>query len=270
MYEYLYGMTCHSPWCYVLVAMLGLCIGSFLNVVIYRVPRDEKFWAGRSKCPHCEKQLRWYHNIPLLSFLFLAGKCGFCNAKISWRYPIVEAVNALAYLYFFWQFNLTLPFVVFAFLSSSLIAIFLIDLDFQIIPDVITLPGMLLGLALSFLPGGLTWMQSIIGLLVGGGSLYLVAELGERLFKKEAMGGGDIKMAAMLGAFLGWQKVLLVFISSAVIGLVVSIILMAFSEKLRKNRVVPFGPFIALAAMTAILWGDKIIGFYVTNFLQAG
>ncbi|MBD3257669.1 prepilin peptidase [candidate division GN15 bacterium] len=252
---------------YVLVGLLGLAIGSFLNVVVYRWPREKKFWVGRSVCPSCDNKLKWYHNIPLLSYVFLRGKCGFCGEKISWRYPLVEALNAGAYLYFFWQFQWSIEFGIFAFLSSALIAIFFIDLDFQLIPDIITLPGMVIGVAVSFLPGGLTWSQSLIGLVVGGGALFVVAELGERMFKKPAMGGGDIKMAAMIGAFLGWQKVLLVFISSAVFGLVISIVLMIFSAKLRENRVVPFGPFIAMAAMTAILWGDRIIHFYVSNFL---
>ncbi len=253
---------------YIWVALTGLCIGSFLNVVIYRVPRDKKFWAGRSVCPSCDNQLKWYHNVPVLSWLFLRGKCGFCGERISFRYPLVELINAAAYLYFFWELGLTFEFAVFAFLSSALLTIFYIDLDFQIIPDMITIPGAALGLAVSFLPGGIGIVPSLIGFLVGGGSLFLVAELGERLFKKEAMGGGDIKMAAMLGAFLGWQKVLFVFLSSAVIGLAVSMVVMIFSAKLRESRMIPFGPFIALAAMVAIIWGDQLIALYVDNFLH--
>jgi leader peptidase (prepilin peptidase)/N-methyltransferase len=252
---------------YTLVALFGLCIGSFLNVVIYRLPLNKQVSAGRSICPHCQTQLRWYHNVPLLSWLVLRGKCGFCGGRISMRYPLVEALNAVAWVYFFSRFGWSVELAVFAFLSSVLLAIFFIDLDHQIIPDVITLPGMVLGLAVSLAPGGLTILQSAIGLVVGGGSLYLIALLGDWLFKKESMGGGDIKMAAMLGAFLGWQKVLFVFLASAVIGLAISVVLMVFSEKLRANRVVPFGPFIALAAMLAIVWGDQIIGFYVSNFL---
>jgi len=253
---------------YILIGLLGLAFGSFLNVVIYRVPRGKKFWAGRSFCPGCEKELKWYHNVPLFSFLVLRGKCGFCETKISWRYPLVEALNAFAYLYFAWEFGLTLQLGIFAFLSSALIAIFFIDLDFQIIPDLITLPGMVIGLGISLLPGGIGILQSLIGLVVGGGALYLVALLGDWLFKKESMGGGDIKMAAMLGAFLGWQKVLFIFLASAGIGLVVSLVMMLFSAKMRQQRVVPFGPFIAMAAMLAILWGDQIISYYVTNFLH--
>lgn len=250
------------------VGLLGLAIGSFLNVVIYRVPLQKKFMLERSLCPHCEKQLKWYHNIPLLSFVFLRGKCAFCHEKISWRYPLVEVLNAVIFLYFYYQFGLSLEFVIYAVLGSSLLAIFFIDLDHQVIPDVITIPVMLIGLGCSMLPGGIGIKASALGLLVGGGALYFVAILGDWLFKKESMGGGDIKMAAMLGAFVGWQKVLLIFIASALIGLFTSVILMLFSSKLRENRVVPFGPFLALAAAVAVIYGDKIINFYINNFLN--
>ncbi len=158
----------------------------------------------------------------------------------------------------------------FAFLASVLLVVFFVDLEFQIIPDVVTLPGIALGVAVSLVPGGINILQSVIGLVVGGGALYLVAMLGDWLFKKESMGGGDIKMAAMLGAFLGWQKVLLTFLGSAVIGLVISLILMGFSAKLREKRVVPFGPFIALAAVIAIVWGDSLISYYVHHWLLPG
>ncbi len=250
------------------IGLFGLAIGSFLNVVIYRVPRDVKFLAPRSACPHCNNQLKWYHNIPLFSFLFLRGKCAFCKKTISMRYPIVELVNSLFYLYFYWQFSLSVEFVVFSAVSSALIAIFFIDLDFQIIPDVITLPGIIVGLAVSLLPDGIGIINSLIGFLVGGGSLYLIALLGDWLFKKDSMGGGDIKMAAMLGAFLGWQKVILIFISSAFIGVIVSLVIMIFSSKLRKERVIPFGPFLASAAIIAIIYGQQIIDFYLINFVN--
>ncbi len=247
---------------------LGLVIGSFLNVVIYRLPRNKNFIIARSACTSCNSELKWYHNIPLFSYLFLRGKCGFCKDKISIRYPLVEFLNGIFYLYFFWQYSFSANFFIFAGLISILLIIFFIDVDFQIIPDVITLPCMLIGLGISFLPNGIGFVPSIIGLLVGGGSLYLIAILGDWLFKKDSMGGGDIKMAAMLGAFLGWQKVLFIFLSSAVIGLVVSIALMAVSSKIRKERVVPFGPFLASAAVLAIIYGEQLIDLYVTNFLQ--
>jgi leader peptidase (prepilin peptidase)/N-methyltransferase len=250
-----------------LVVLLGLVIGSFLNVLIYRIPLRKQFVSGRSVCPNCRQAIKWYHNIPVLSYLVLRGRCAYCKARISFRYPLVELLNGLAYLYFFWRFGWTVELAVFAFLASALLVIFFVDLDHQIIPDLITLPGMVIGLGVSFAPGGIGILPSLIGLLVGGGSLYLVALLGDWLFKKESMGGGDIKMAAMLGAFLGWQKVIFVFMASAVIGLVVSVAIMAVSAKLRKTRLVPFGPFIAIAAMLAIVWGDRIIEYYVSNFL---
>ncbi len=249
------------------VGLFGVVIGSFLNVVIYRLPLDKGLVTGRSMCPHCGNQLKWYHNVPLLSFAALRGKCAFCRQPISWRYPLVELLTGGAYVYFYWYLGLTPAFFVWILFVSALIVIFFIDLDHQIIPDSITFPGMVLGLAASFLPGGIGIKTAVIGFLVGGGALYLIAILGEWLFKKEAMGGGDIKMAAMLGAFLGWQKVLLVFISSAAIGLIVSIVALLLSSRVRESRMIPFGPFLAVAAMISVLYGDRIISYYLTHFV---
>ena len=251
-----------------LAFILGLSLGSFLNVLVYRLPRRKQFVKGRSVCPGCGAIIKWYQNIPLMSYLALRGRCASCHKPISWRYPLIELFNGLGYAYFFVSYGWSVEFGVFAFLTSALIVIFFIDLEHQIIPDLVTLPGIVLGLAVAFIPGGISIIQSLIGLVVGGGSLYLIAVLGDWLFKKESMGGGDIKMAAMVGAFLGWQKVLLVFLASAVIGLVVSLLIMIFSARLRKTRMVPFGPFIALAAVMAIIWGDRIVSFYVDNFLH--
>jgi len=253
---------------YMLIGALGLAVGSFLNVVIYRLPLGKPVAAGRSFCPICGRQLKWYHNIPIISYLALGGRCGFCRARIPIGYPLVELLTSGCSLYFLWQYHLGIPFFVFSALCCALIVIFFIDLDHQIIPDWITIPGIVAGLAVSVVPGGIGIAASAIGLAVGGGSLYLAAVLGEKLFRREAMGGGDIKMAAMLGAFLGWQKVLLLFVAAAMIGLIVSIIWMAISAKLRKERLIPFGPFLALGAMLAIVYGDRLIQFYVQNFLH--
>jgi leader peptidase (prepilin peptidase)/N-methyltransferase len=252
----------------VFAGLFGLAIGSFLNVVIYRLPRKVPLVWERSHCPHCLTQLRWHHNIPLLSYLVLHGKCAFCHETISIRYPLVELLNAVMFVYFYWRFGPSVDFCVFAFLGAALLVVFFVDLDFQIIPDVITLPGVVLGLAVSLIPGCLGIVHALIGLIVGGGSLYLIAILGDWLFKKESMGGGDIKLAAMLGAFLGWQKVIFVFIAAAFIGMIVSVGIMAISAEFRRNRVVPFGPFLATAAVIAIIWGDRIIGFYTATFLS--
>ena len=253
---------------HILAAVTGLVIGSFLNVIIYRVPRKIGFVAGSSRCPHCSEPLRWFHNIPVLSFLVLRGKCATCSQRISFRYPLVELLNAGFYLYCYWHLGISVQSIALAVLSSALLVIFFIDLDFQIIPDSITLPGMIVGLAVSLGPDGLGIVNSLIGLVVGGGALYAIAMLGDWLFKKESMGGGDIKMAAMLGAFLGWEKILLVFISSAVIGVVVTLALMFFSARLRRERLVPFGPFLSAAAGLVLVAGDQIIDFYITNFLS--
>ena len=245
------------------ICLLGLVIGSFLNVVIYRLPLGTMLKSSRSACTKCGIQLKWYHNIPIFSYLFLLGKCAYCKKTISFRYPLVELCNAILYLYFYLTFDISYNFIVFSILSSMLLAIIFIDYDHQIIPDSITLSGMVIGLVASLLPGGMGIVDSLIGLLVGGGTLYFIALLGDWLFKKESMGGGDIKMAGMLGAFLGWQKGLLIFLSSAVIGLFVSIIIMFISEKFRQERVIPFGPFLAIAAFLAIIYGENIINFYL-------
>jgi len=254
---------------FILVFVIGLSIGSFLNVLIYRLPRDKKFVLGRSFCPSCKKPIKFYDNIPVLSYLVLLGKCRFCKTKISFRYPLVELLNGFAWLFFFFQFGVSYNFLIFSFLSSALIVIFFVDIDFQIIPDSITLPGMIIGLSVSFLPDSIGIISALIGLIVGGGVLYLIAILGDWLFKKESMGGGDIKMTAMLGAFLGWQKVVLIFFGGAVIGLFVSIILMIASKNIRTSRVIPFGPFLAAAALISIIYGDSIISFYLKNFFFA-
>ncbi len=251
---------------YIWIFAIGLSIGSFLNVLIYRIPREKSFTRGRSYCPKCKNQIKFYDNIPLLSWLILGGKCRFCKESISFRYPLVELLNGLAYVFFWHYLGFSLHFFAGIFLSSVLIAIFFIDLDFQIIPDILTIPGMIIGLGISFFPGGIGIVSSAIGLIIGGGVLYLIAVLGDWLFKKESMGGGDIKMAAMLGAFLGWQKVVFIFFGGAVIGLLASIIVMTFSKKVRQTRMIPFGPFLAIAAMVAIIYGDQLIGYYLSSF----
>ncbi|MBI5265712.1 MAG: prepilin peptidase, partial [candidate division Zixibacteria bacterium] len=169
---------------YLLTGLFGLIIGSFLNVLIYRIPRRKNVVFDRSKCPSCGKRIAWYHNIPVLSYLALLGKCAYCRKPISLRYPAVETINSALYLFFVWRFGFSAEFAVFSALGSALLVIFFIDLDFQIIPDVITFPGMIAGLAVSFLPEGSGIVAALIGLAVGGGALYLAAVAGDFLFKK--------------------------------------------------------------------------------------
>ncbi len=253
---------------YIFSGLLGLAIGSFLNVLIYRLPRKKKIVFERSICPQCGNAIPFNHNIPMISFILLGGRCRQCRKPISVRYPLVELLNAACYVYFLYLDGLTAAWAAHCWLASTLIVIIFVDLEFQIIPNRLTYTGLVVGLASSVFvtPPGI--LNSLIGLLVGGGSLLLVAYLGEWLFKKEAMGGGDIKMAAMLGAFVGWQKVLLIFVGGALIGLVVSIIWMIVSKKIRSERIIPFGPFLALASFFVLVYGDSILRFYIENFLQ--
>ncbi|NMC45161.1 MAG: prepilin peptidase [candidate division Zixibacteria bacterium] len=253
---------------YGLVALFGLAIGSFLNVLIYRLPREKNTVLGRSACPHCGHTIPIHWNIPLVSYLILGGKCRWCRGSISRRYPAVEIITALLFMLFLYRDGLSVRLVVDWFLSAALIAIFFIDWDFQIIPDKITLPGIIIGLlaALVVQPPGI--VDALIGMVVGGGTLLVVAYAGQWLFKKEAMGGGDIKMAAMMGAFVGWQKILLVFFGGALFGMAVSLVWMAVSPKVRRERVIPFGPFLAMAAIAVIIYGDTIIRYYIVNFLR--
>jgi leader peptidase (prepilin peptidase)/N-methyltransferase len=250
------------------VIVCGLVVGSFLNVVIYRLPREKSVIGGRSLCPHCGTRIPFYHNIPVISWLLLRARCHSCGGRISLRYPLVETINAAFYVLFFYLDGPGWYFIVHCYLSSVLLAIFFIDFDFQIIPDKITIPGIFIGVLSSFFlnPPGI--VNSLLGVLVGGGSLLGIAYLGQWMFKKEAMGGGDIKMAAMMGAFLGWKKIFIMFFGGAFLGLIVSLIWMTLSPGLRKERLIPFGPFLALAAMVALLYGDQLIHLYITAVLR--
>lgn len=253
---------------YILSAALGLIFGSFLNAVIYRLPRKIPFGFSRSHCPNCEAQIKAYDNIPLLSYLILGGKCRSCRQRISFQYPAVEALNALAYAFVYHSYGLTAEAVMLAALLSALIAIIFIDSEHQIIPDIITLPGIAVGLLWSFSSSGIGIVNALIGAAVGYGALFAVALLGDFLFKKESMGGGDLKMTAMLGAFLGWQKVILTFMLSAVVGLVVSLVVMALSSAFRQERRLPFGPYLAIAGFIALFWGDQLIDWYLNSFVR--
>lgn len=252
----------------ILIFILGLAVGSFLNVCIYRIPLKKSILFPSSFCPRCENKIKFYDNVPLLSYILLKGKCRYCHQKISLIYPAVEFLSGLIFLLLFFKYGLSWDFVSRVFLFSSLIVIFFIDLKYQIIPDVITLPGIVAGLGFSILTKSPPFFESFLGLLVGGGVLYLIALIGDRVFKKESMGGGDIKLAAMLGAFLGWQKVLLVFFFGSFLGAVVGIISFVFSQKIREKRVIPFGPFLAIATLLVIFLGNQLIDLYVRFFYK--
>ncbi len=256
-----------SPWSWVLVSMLGLAVGSFVNVLIWRLPREESILRPASRCPKCENALKWYHNIPVFSWLLLRGKCGFCRAPIRWVYPAVELICGGLFVGFFARYGPTVSTLAFWYLAATLIAVLFIDWEFQIIPNELTYSALAVGLGASFFTHHITWSQSLLGAAVGFGGFLGLAYLGSWLFKKDSLGGGDIKLAAAMGAYLGVWKILLVFILSAAIGLVLAVIGMFFSASLRKHHTIPFGPSLALAALLAGFWGQEIIRYYIEHFI---
>jgi leader peptidase (prepilin peptidase)/N-methyltransferase len=254
--------------CMALVGLLGLAVGSFLNVVIYRLPRRKSLIRPRSSCPGCGSEIRWYHNVPLLSYLMLRGRCRQCGVKISPRYPLVEACTALLFLFFFWRYGLSVTTVGFWLFGAALLAVFFIDLEHQLIPDMITIPGVGVGVVLAVVSDHLSVLSSLTGVLAGGGSFLLLAWVGQRLFKKESLGGGDIKLAAMMGAFVGPLRIFLVFVLSAVLGLLVSLVVLMISTRFRRERLLPFGPFLVLAALLVVFYGQEALTWYWQHFLS--
>lgn len=250
-----------------LVAALGLAVGSFLNVVIYRLPRSKSLVTPRSSCPGCGALIRWYQNVPLLSYIFLRGRCRGCVARISPRYPLVELLTAVLFLVFFWRYGISVATAGFWFFSACLVAVFFIDLEHTIIPDKITLPGVAIGLMLAAVSDHLDFVSSILGVFAGGGSFLLVGWLGAKMFKKESLGGGDVKLAAMMGAFIGPARIFLVFVFSAVLGLLVSVVVLMISARFRRERMLPFGPFLVLAALLVVFYGQEMIDWYWRHFL---
>jgi leader peptidase (prepilin peptidase)/N-methyltransferase len=245
----------------ILSGLVGLAVGSFLNVVILRWPRGESIVTPPSRCPSCETPLRWYHNVPLVSWMALGGRCASCGAWIGWQYPLVEAATAAI-----WAGNVAVyglepqAFRAIAFLTL-LLAIAVTDARFYVIPDRLSLGGAVLGVLLSALPGGPTLPESVIGAVIGGGALWLVAILGTIAFRKEAMGGGDIKMMTMIGAFLGWKGALLSVFLGALAGTLVFVPL-----AWKSDRLVPFGLFLAVGAALAFYLGDPLLAWYMGLF----
>ncbi|HXT67202.1 MAG TPA: prepilin peptidase [Nitrospiraceae bacterium] len=246
---------------YLLVGILGALIGSFLNVCIFRLPRGESIaWPG-SHCPSCAHAIAFYDNIPLLSYLWLGGRCRACRAPISIRYPIVEATNALGYLTILWSFGPTWTAALYALLFSALVVVTGTDLTHKMIPNVITLPGAVVGLlgAVTVLPVGV--INSVLGLTVGGGLLWLLAWLSPYLFGKEGMGGGDIKLLAMIGAFLGWKPALLTIMIGSLTGSIIGVSLIAL-RIIKRDDYIPFGPFLVLGALLSMFFAQPLLDWY--------
>jgi len=260
----------------IFVFIFGSIVGSFLNVCIYRLPLEQSVVVPRSFCPHCKKTIPWYDNIPLLSYLILKAKCRACGQRISPRYFIVELLTALAFLLLFKVHGISFNFFFYTILTCGLIVATFVDIQHRIIPDEISLGGIVVGFILSAVKGMkldplaynfIPPLNSLLGIIVGGGILYLTGFIFDlvyfKLLKKppiqgetESMGGGDIKLLAMIGAFLGWKKAILIFFLAPFFGAVVGIINLC----VKKDHTIPYGPFLSLAAFAAMFWADKIIG----------
>ena len=243
--------------------VFGSIIGSFLNVVILRLPDPAASIAfPPSHCPKCKNPLHWYENIPILSYLALAGRCSHCKVTISPQYPIVELLTGLLAVAVVASFGLTLTALGFFLFCGALVTIIWIDLHHQIIPDVISLPGIIFGFAFSFVSSFVTWQESLIGLVAGGGIFYAVSYSYYLLRRQEGLGGGDIKLLAMLGAFLGWQSLLFIIFASSVTGTIAGLFAMRSQKKGGSTRI-PFGPFLAVSGLFYLFFRPQVQQLFV-------
>ena len=245
----------------VLMGIVGAVIGSFLNVCIYRLPRGESIVWPASACPHCHRALDWFENIPILAWLVLRARCRTCGGRISVRYPIVETLTAALFAGAAWYYGPSLLLVSRLVFGSALIVLFAIDLEHHLLPNVITLPGIVVGLAFSFLtePG---WVDSMIGILVGGGILFLIGEAYYRLRHEEGLGMGDVKMLAMIGAFLGWPLTLVTLVMASFAGSIIGLLLIV-SGRGGMKYALPFGTFLAMGAALAATVGGPFLDWYL-------
>ena len=244
----------------VLLFGLGLVVGSFLNVCIYRLPREESIAWPASHCTTCNRTLRWYENVPVLSWAVLRARCRTCGSRISTRYPIVELTTGALFLAGYFAFGLTPLLPVRLLFGCAMVVLFAVDLEHQILPNEITLPGIVMGFLFSLaLPPG--WRSSLVGLLVGGVFPFLVAEAYLRIRGREGMGMGDFKMLAMVGAFLGWPLVWVTLIAACILGVVIGGGALLISRRGMGTRI-PFGTFIAVAALIAAYASEPVRDVY--------
>ena len=258
-----------------LAAVLGAIVGSFLNVVIHRYPREESIVFPASRCPHCGTQIKPYDNVPILAWLWLRGRCRACREPITARYPLVELANALFYAAAFQRTGLTPGFLAIAALVSMTIVLIYIDLDIQILPDVIDLPGVVIGLVIGATHLGAlypdlllarTLLESVAGAAVGSGVLLAIALAYKLIRKVEGMGMGDVKMMAMLGAVLGWEPLFPLFLLASVVGALVGLVVAAKSKS-GMQVAVPFGVFLGLAFLVVLFFGPTLWGLWMKLLL---
>jgi leader peptidase (prepilin peptidase) / N-methyltransferase len=253
-----------EPFLAVAAGVLGLCFGSFLNVCILRLPKDQSLLHPPSTCPQCGQRIAWYDNIPVVSWVVLRGKCRACGHPISLQYPLIEALVGILWVGAYLAWGLSLHALAGALLGTILLGIGITDARHYLIPDEFTWGGLAIGLAVSLAGGWQGFLQALIGGTVGFVLLFMVGLAGRWMFREEAMGGGDIKMMAMVGSFVGWKGVLLTIFSGALLGTLIFVPL-----SVRKKRLVPFGVFLAVGAAVTFVWGPVIIEWY-RHFLSGG
>jgi leader peptidase (prepilin peptidase)/N-methyltransferase len=252
----------HDPFGTLVAAAFGAVIGSFLNVCIYRLPRGRSVVWPASACPSCRRSLSWFENVPVLSYLVLRGRCRTCRAPIAIRYPFVEVLTTLMFAAAWWYYGPGLAFFSRVVFGAALIVLFAIDLEHHILPNVITIPGIILGFAFSVLTGDPGWQSSLIGIVVGGGSLFLLAEGYYRVRKQEGLGMGDVKMLAMIGAFIGWRLTLVSLMLASFAGSIVGVALIV-SKRGGMKYALPFGTFLALGAAASATFGPALLDWYL-------
>jgi len=247
---------------YILVFLLGLMIGSFLNVVIFRVPAGESIVSPPSHCPHCNHGIKPWENIPVLSWLFLGGRCSNCKTPISKRYPLVELLTGIVFLIVYWRYGYGVGSIIYLYFSAILIAITFVDLDHLIIPDSFLLWALIPGVVTWWMGGTGILIEQLIGAVAVGGTFFAIRYFGEKVFKKEAMGMGDVKFAVLLGWTLGWQVGFLAGFMSFLVASLILVVLMPL-KIIKMGQQVPFGPFIAAGTWLALLFGVDILNWYL-------
>ena len=246
----------------IFIFCVGLAIGSFLNVCIYRLPESRSVVHPPSRCPACGTHIAFYDNIPILSYLLLKGRCRHCRSRISPRYVVVELMAGLFALGIYHHYGLSVETVCFYLFIAALLVVTFIDLDHRIIPDVITYPGIVVGFVCSFWSSRVTVLDALLGIFLGGGLLFLVAFGYHAITKKEGMGGGDIKLLAMIGAFLGWKATIFTIFVGSAVGTIFGIVV-ALQTKEGRKAAVPFGPFLSMGALLFVFYGRELIAWYV-------
>ncbi|MCK5541049.1 MAG: prepilin peptidase [Desulfobacterales bacterium] len=248
-----------------LIFMLGASAGSFYNVCIYRIPKKESIVTPGSSCPFCKKKIPFYLNIPVLSYFILQGKCKYCKHPFSLRYPIVEALTGVILVALYLKFGYSITTIFWFVFISILIIISFIDIDYQIIPDIFSLPGIIIFATAPLFVPDISVIDSILGILLGGGSLYFISITYYIIKKTEGMGGGDIKLLAMIGAAIGWKGVIVTVFIGSLTGTIAGIIIMISSRIIDIKLKIPFGPYLSIGAVIYIFFGQALIKWYLTN-----